>query len=77
MHEAEELLDQQAAMGIVGHCGWAYHSVGRACLLLGRFDEARRLGHRSVELSRGHPGFMAYALRLLGDLVACSDQLRC
>ena len=75
VHEAEELLDQQAAMGIVGHCGWAYHSVGRACLLLGQFDEARRLGHRSVELSRGHPGFMAYALRLLGDLVTCSDQL--
>ena len=31
VHEAEELLDQQAAMGIVGHCGWAV-PLSRSCL---------------------------------------------
>ena len=44
IREGEQLLEHQAARGIVGHRGWAYGAVGRACLLLGRLDEARRLG---------------------------------
>ena len=44
IREGEQLLERQAARGIVGHRGWAYGAVGRACLLLGRLDEARRLG---------------------------------
>ncbi len=37
-------------------------------LLLGRLDEARRLGDRAVESSPRQLGFVARALHLLGDL---------
>ena len=74
VREAEELLERQAATGIVGHRSWAYHAVSRACLLLGRLDEARRLGGRSVESSQRQPGFTAHALRLLGDLATHPDR---
>ena len=68
VREGEQLLERQAARGIVGHRGWAYHAVSRACLLLGQLDEARRLGDRSVESSRRQPGFAAHGLCLLGDI---------
>jgi tetratricopeptide (TPR) repeat protein len=74
VREAEQLLERQAARGIVGHRGWAYHAVGRACLLLGRLDEARRLGDCAVESSRRQPGFAAHALRLLGDIATHPDR---
>ena len=70
VRESEQHLERQAAKGIVGHCSWAYHAVGRACLLLGRLDDARRLGDRSVESARHQPGFAAHALHLLGDIAA-------
>src|SRR5262249_15126754 len=65
IREAQELLERQAARGIVCHHGWAYHSVGRACLLLGRLEEARRLASHAVEACQRQPGFTAHALRLL------------
>ncbi|MFZ3308796.1 MAG: hypothetical protein WA280_05425, partial [Xanthobacteraceae bacterium] len=74
VHEAEELLERQAAHGIVGHRGWAYHAVGRACLLLGRLDKARQLAERAVGTSQHQPGFAAHALHLLGDLAAQADR---
>jgi tetratricopeptide (TPR) repeat protein len=66
--EGEQLLEHQVATGIVAHRSWACHALGRACLLLGQLDEARRLGKRSVESSQRQPGFAAYARRLLGDV---------
>jgi tetratricopeptide (TPR) repeat protein len=74
LREGEQLLERQAASAIVGHRGWAYHSLGRACLLLGRLDEARRLGNRAVESSPCHPGFAAHALHLLGDIATHPDR---
>ena len=74
LREGEQLLERHAARGIVGHRGWAYHSLGRACLLLGRLDEARRLGDRAVESSPSHPGFAAHALHLLGDIATHPDR---
>jgi class 3 adenylate cyclase/tetratricopeptide (TPR) repeat protein len=74
VRESEQLLESQAARGIVGHRGWAYHAVGRACLLLGRLDEARRLGDRAVETSHRQPGFAAHALYLLGDIATHPDR---
>jgi tetratricopeptide (TPR) repeat protein len=68
VREAEELLDRQAAREIGQHRSWAYGALGRACLVLGRIDDARRFGHRSVESSMNLPGFKAYALQLLGDI---------
>src|SRR4029434_9260061 len=60
--------------GIVGPEGWAYHLLGRTCLLLGRIDEAQRLGARAVESSPCHPGFAAHALHLLGDIATHPDR---
>jgi class 3 adenylate cyclase/tetratricopeptide (TPR) repeat protein len=74
VQEAEQLLEREAAKGIVGHQIWAYHAVSRACLLLGRLDEARRLGDRAVEASRRQPGLAAHALRLLGEIASHPDR---
>jgi hypothetical protein len=40
---------------------WGYHAVARACLLLGRLDQARRLADHSLESSQRQPGFAAHA----------------
>jgi class 3 adenylate cyclase/tetratricopeptide (TPR) repeat protein len=74
VREGEQLLELQAARGIVAHRGWAYAAVGRACLLLGGLDEARGLADRAVESTRRYPGFAAHALHLLGDIASHSDR---
>jgi tetratricopeptide (TPR) repeat protein len=74
LQEGEQLLERHASRGIVLHLGWDYHALGRACLLLGRLDEARRLGDRALESSPGHYGFAAHALHLLGDLATHPDR---
>jgi tetratricopeptide (TPR) repeat protein len=68
LREGEQLLEREATRGIVGLHGEAYHSLGRAALLLGRLDEARSLGDRALTYSPSHPGFAAHALHLLGDI---------
>ena len=65
---------RQAASGFVGNLGWDYHSLGRACLLLGQLDEARRLGARAIESSPRQPGYAAHALHLLGDIATHPDR---
>ena len=75
LREGEELVERVAARGIVGgDRGWSYHALGRACLLLGRLDEALRLGERAVESSQNRPGFAAHALHLLGDIATHPDR---
>jgi tetratricopeptide (TPR) repeat protein len=74
LREGEHLLDRRVAMGIVGDCGLAYHSLGRASLLLDRPDEAQRLASRAIELSASHPGFAAHANRLFGDIATRPDR---
>src|SRR5262249_30366656 len=73
IRETEQLLELHAATGIVGHRGWSYHAVGRASLILGRLDEAGRLGHRALELSQRQPGFKTQALRLPSDVARPSE----
>jgi hypothetical protein len=73
-------LDQ--VLGVQTRCGQVRalldkrvgDAVSRACLLLGRLDEARRLGDCSVESSRRKPGFAAHALHLLGDIATHPDR---
>ena len=74
LREGEQLLERQAARGIVGRLGWAYCSLGRACLLLGRLDEAQCLGNRAVEFSSRQPGFASHAWHLLGDIATQPDR---
>jgi tetratricopeptide (TPR) repeat protein len=71
--EAEQLLEGQLARGRIG-TGWIYYSLGRACLLLGRLDEARRLGNRAVESASGRIDFVPDTLQLLGDIATHPDQ---
>ena len=73
LREAEQLLDGEAARGI--QRGWDRHALGRACLLLGRLDEAQRLGDRAVEFLSSQPGSAAHALHLLGDVATHPDRL--
>ncbi|MGH7334045.1 MAG: hypothetical protein ACREKS_15140, partial [Candidatus Rokuibacteriota bacterium] len=72
--EGEELIERQRQRGFVGQRGWMYHALGRACLRLGRLDEARSLGNRVVESLPGHLGFVAHALHLLGDIATHPDR---
>jgi class 3 adenylate cyclase/tetratricopeptide (TPR) repeat protein len=74
LREGEQLIERQAATGIVAYRAWADHALGRAWLLLGRLDEARRLGDRAVDSSPSQLGFMAYALHLLGDIATHPDR---
>lgn len=74
VHESEQLLEKQAERGIVGHRAWAYSAAARTYLLLGRLDDARRLGERAVSASGRQPGSMAHALRLLGDVASDPEQ---
>ena len=74
IREGEQLLERQAARGITGNLGLAYHSLGRAAMLLGQLDEARRLADRAVESSPHHPGFAAHAQHLLGDIATHPDR---
>ena len=74
LREGEDLLQRQAERGIVHHLGWAYCSLGHACLLLGRLDEARRLADQAVESSLRQPGSAAHARHLLGEIATHPDQ---
>ena len=42
--------------------------------MLGRLDDAQRLGARAVESSPRQPGFAAHALHLLGDIATHPDR---
>jgi tetratricopeptide (TPR) repeat protein len=74
IREGEQLVAGQATREIVGHPARAYHALGRACLLLGRLDEARRLGDCAVKILAGHHGFNAHAQHLLGDIATHPDR---
>ncbi len=67
LQEGEELIERRAT-GLIQLYGGDYHALGRASLLLGRLHDARRLGDRAVEFSPGHPGVVARAHHLLGDV---------
>jgi tetratricopeptide (TPR) repeat protein len=74
LREVEQFLERQAPEGI-GHAA-TYHALGRACLLLGRVDEARSLGDRAIKYSLSHyPGLAAHALHLLGDVATHPDRI--
>ena len=70
LQEGEQLLQGHCESGYVGLLGWLFLRLGRAALVLGRLDDARRLGNRALEASLHQPGFAAHAHLLLGDVVA-------
>jgi tetratricopeptide (TPR) repeat protein len=73
LREGERLLAHRALREI-GTLGRIYYWLGRACLRLGRPDEADRLGNRAVESVSSGPGHAAHALHLLGDIATHPDR---
>ena len=74
LEEGEQLLARLGAKGISGMLCNTYHALARASLLLGRLDEVRRLGDRTIEVSPRQAGVVAHALHLLGDIASHPDQ---
>jgi tetratricopeptide (TPR) repeat protein len=74
LREGEQLLERHAASGQIGTLGWFYAWLGRAALVLGRLENARRLGELSLESSPRQPGWAAHALHLLGDIAIHPDR---
>jgi tetratricopeptide (TPR) repeat protein len=72
--ESEPLLDRLAASGVRANLSWFYRSLGRACMRLGRPNEARRLSGRALEFCSSQPGFAAHASHLLGEVAAHPEQ---
>jgi DNA-binding SARP family transcriptional activator len=71
--EAERLLEGQPERGRAG-TGWIYYSLGRAHLVLGRLDEARRLAACAVESASGRTDFLPDALQLVGDVATQPEE---
>ena len=74
LQEGNQILERFAASGHAAYSAWGYQSVGRACLLLGRLEEAMSLGARAVESDPSYTGFAAHALHLLGDVATHPDR---
>jgi len=51
-----------------------YYSLGRACLLLGRLDEALRIGRLCDRSLPAASGYSAHAMHLLGDIATHPDR---
>jgi tetratricopeptide (TPR) repeat protein len=71
--EAERLLAGRTAAGRGGH-GGIDAALGRAYLLIGRLDDAERLGARAVDSASERVDFIPDALWLLGDLATHPDR---
>ena len=75
LREGEQAAERLATKGRIQIRGWDFHAMARACLLLGRLADARRLGERAVELISSQPGAAAHALHLLGDISMHPEEL--
>jgi tetratricopeptide (TPR) repeat protein len=71
LREGERALERSE---FVFQHGWGFQSLGRACLLLDRLDDARLFGDRAIEFSSNHPGNAAWAMHLLGDVATHPDR---
>jgi class 3 adenylate cyclase/tetratricopeptide (TPR) repeat protein len=74
LREGEQLSERVVASGNVNSLGNLYACLGRAGLVLGRLDDAGRLGDRAIEACPRQPGFAAHALHLLGDIATHPDR---
>jgi tetratricopeptide (TPR) repeat protein len=74
LRESEELVERIEVRDTVTHFGRVYLSMGRACLLLGQLDEAKRLGSRVAEAFSSRFGYSADASHLLGDIATHTDR---
>jgi tetratricopeptide (TPR) repeat protein len=71
--EGMGLVDRVPAQERLAMAG-AYRSLGHACVMLGRLDDARRFGNRALAFSPKTSAAAAQALHLLGDIASHSDR---
>jgi len=74
VREAEQLLENHAARGLLILRRWTYRLLARACVKLGRLDDALRLGNRAVESVPPQTGLAAHTFHLLGDIATHPDR---
>ena len=74
LREGEQILEACSAHGVVLHHGWGFESLGRASLLLGRLEEAKRFGDQAIKYSASYSGYAAHASHLLGDVATHPDR---
>ena len=74
IREGEQLLEHQAARGVVGHRGWAYGAVESRLSAAWFAGRGALHGRSSVESSQRQSGFAAHALLLLGDVTSHPDR---
>jgi tetratricopeptide (TPR) repeat protein len=73
VRETERLLEHHAARGLLVVVRWPSRWLARACLRLGRFDDAQRLGSRAAECLPPQTGLAAHTFHLLGDIASHPD----
>ena len=73
VRETELLLEHHAARGLLVMRRWPARWLARACLRLGRFDDAQRLANRAVECLPPQTGLAAHTFNLLGDIASHPD----
>jgi class 3 adenylate cyclase/tetratricopeptide (TPR) repeat protein len=73
LHEARQLLDILIERGMVGMCSYPSLAIGRACLLLGRLEETRRLSDLALKFARSEFGITADVYQLLGEIATHPD----
>jgi tetratricopeptide (TPR) repeat protein len=74
LQEGENLLDHEVGTAFTNSRAVNYCRLGRACLLLGQPDDARRLVDRALDSAEAQPGFIPDTLHLLGDIATYGDR---
>jgi len=74
LQEGRERLARHIGVGGMGTSGRTYCALGRACLKLGRSDDAREFVTRALECSPGQKSVAAHAEHLLGDIARHPDR---
>jgi tetratricopeptide (TPR) repeat protein len=71
--EAEQVIEQQIMRGNIIHVPNVCYLLGRACLVLGRIENAQRLAQQAMEGSARRPGITPLALWLLAEIARHPD----
>src|SRR5262249_52446360 len=72
--EGERLIAEGLASRRGGQTGIVHRNLARAALLLGRIDDAQRLGTRAMEQAHTRLGEAAHARRILADIAMHPDR---
>ena len=68
LKEGEQLVEQLIARGNLALITTTCFPLGQACLLLGRVEDAQRLGSRAMEAAAARPATVPHVLWLLAEI---------